>query len=380
MDRAGRGSETGFRGRVESAMSRPMAQMGDERPMPAAADLFGDLLEVEARKAPARARPAVFAYLPGLAVTGLAAGAAAWLGDHYRAPLMLMGLLIGLACNFLNADPRLHDGLGFASKTLLRWGIVLVGLQVTIGEIAGLGWPSFAAVAIMIALVLGTGAVVSRALGLGLAFGTLAGGSVAICGASAALAMSTALGERRVNQAQLTLVLVTVSAASAAAMSLYPILATQLGLAPKAAGFLIGASIHDVAQALGAGYSLGEVQGQTAAIVKLTRVALLAPTLLLVTLALPRGGDGKTGAPPVPWFIAAFLGLTILNSLVALPPMVAVVAKQGTTLLLLLAVVATGIRSPMQLLLKQGWRASMPVVAATVVSFALALAAAELLF
>lgn len=357
--------------------------MGDKgRSIPAAADLFGDLLEVEARaaeatpKAPAR----LLAMAPGLGVTALAALAAAWLGDHYGAPLMLMGLLIGLAFNFLNADVRLHEGLGFASKTLLRWGIVLVGLQVTVWEIADLGWPSFVAVALMIGLVIGAGTLVSRALGLGIGFGLLAGGSVAICGASAALALSTALGERRVNQAQLTLVLVTVSAASAAAMSLYPILATVLGLSPKAAGFLIGASIHDVAQALGAGYSLGEVQGQTAAIVKLTRVALLAPTLLLVTLALSRDGGAKSGAAPVPWFIVAFLALTALNSIIPLPPVVAVVAKQGTTALLLLAVVATGIRSPMHLLLKQGWRASMPVVGATVVSFLLALAAAEALF
>jgi uncharacterized integral membrane protein (TIGR00698 family) len=350
------------------------------RQLPAAADLFGDLLEVEAPRSAVRVPQRLLTYLPGLAITALAALAAAWLGDHYNAPLMLMGLLIGLAFNFLNADARLHAGLGFASKTLLRWGIVLVGLQVTVWQIAALGWPSFAAIGAMILIVMGTGALVARSLGLGGAFGTLAGGSVAICGASAALALSSVLGEKRVNQAQLTLVLVAVSAASALAMSLYPILAAMIGLGPHAAGFMIGASIHDVAQALGAGYSLGEVQGQTAAIVKLTRVALLAPTLLLVTLALPKDREAKAGAPPIPWFIVAFLALAALNSAVALPAEVAAAAKVGTTALLLLAVVATGIRSPMHLLLQQGWRASMPVVAATVVSFALALVAAELLF
>ena len=350
------------------------------RPLPAAADLFGDLLEIESRPTAARARSRLLAYVPGLAITTLAALAAAWLGDHYHAPLMLMGLLIGLAFNFLNADERLHPGLGFASKTLLRWGIVLVGLQVTVWQIAALGWPSFVAIGLMILVVMAAGTLTSRALGLGAAFGTLAGGSVAICGASAALALSSVLGEKRVNQAQLTLVLVAVSAASALAMSTYPILSTALGLSHHAAGFLLGASIHDVAQALGAGYSLGEVEGQTAAIVKLTRVALLAPTLLLVTLMLPKDGETKAGAPPVPWFIVAFLGLTALNSFVALPAQIAAVAKVGTTALLLLAVVATGIRSPMHLLLKQGWRASMPVVAATAVSFLLALGAAQLLF
>ncbi|HYZ48115.1 MAG TPA: putative sulfate exporter family transporter [Sphingomonas sp.] len=348
--------------------------------MPAAADLFGDLLEVQATRPPARPWTRFLIYAPGLGVTALAALAAAWLGDHYHAPLMLMGLLIGLAFNFLSADARLHAGLGFASKTLLRWGIVLVGLQVTVWQIAALGWPSFVAIGLMILIVMGVGTLTSRALGLGAAFGTLAGGSVAICGASAALALSSVLGEKRINQAQLTLVLVAVSAASALAMSTYPILSAALGLSPHAAGFLLGASIHDVAQALGAGYSMGEVQGQTAAIVKLTRVSLLAPTLLLVTLALPKDDGAKTGAPLVPWFIVTFLALTAFNSVVALPAPVASTAKIGTTALLLLAVVATGIRSPMHLLLKQGWRASMPVVAATVVSFLLALGAAELLF
>ena len=350
------------------------------RSMPAAADLFGDLLEVEAprRREPPHTR--LLTYLPGLGIAGLAALAAAWLGDHYGAPLMLMGLLIGLAFNFLNADARLHEGLGFASKTLLRWGIVLVGLQVTVAQIASLGWVSFAVIAAMIVIVMGTGTLTARWLGLGAAFGTLAGGSVAICGASAALALSTALGEKRVNQAQLTLTLVAVSAASALAMSVYPILSRAIGLDPQAAGFLLGASIHDVAQALGAGYSLGEAEGQTAAIVKLTRVALLAPTLLMVTLLLPRDQDRRAGAPPVPWFILAFLALAVFNSMVSFPPQVAQIARLGTTALLLLAVVATGIRSPMHLLLEQGWRASMPVVAATLVSFLLALAAATLLF
>ena len=166
--------------------------------MPFAADLYGDLLDTT---------PATQSgwrdYFPGLAMTGVAALAAAWLSEHYGAPLMLMGLLIGLAFNFANADVRLHPGLGFASKTLLRWGIVLAGLQITFGQIAGLGWESFLWLAAMIAIVTSVGALTARYLGLGSAFGTLAGGAVAICGASAALALSSVLGEKRSTQAQL---------------------------------------------------------------------------------------------------------------------------------------------------------------------------------
>ena len=105
-----------------------------------------------------------------------------------------------------------------ASRTLLRWGIVLVGARVTIGQIVGLGPMTLLAVVLILLATLGAGIVVARLLGLTGAFGMLAGGSVAICGASAALALATTLGERRVHQGQLAFVLVGISAASAAAM------------------------------------------------------------------------------------------------------------------------------------------------------------------
>ena len=344
-----------------------------DRQIPAAADLYGDLLDI----GPV-AKLGWRSYVPGLLMTGVAALAAAYLSEHYGAPLMLMGLLIGLAFNFVNADARLHAGLGFASKTLLRWGIVLVGLQVTFAQIASLGWVAFVAIAAMIALVTLTGTMVARGGAMGSAFGTLAGGAVAICGASAALALSSVLGEKRTSQAQLTLVLVSVSAASALAMSVYPILAHTLHLTDTQAGFLMGASIHDVAQALGAGYSYSDAAGQTASIVKLTRVAMLAPALAVVAWAYP-AADSKKGGVGVPWFVLGFLGMTTLHSLVALPPQVLAWSPKVASGLLLLAVTATGIRSPMNLLLEQGWRSSLPVIASTVISFLLALGTALVL-
>ena len=348
--------------------------MSVTRPTPAAADLYGDLLDA----APVP-EAGLRSYLPGLLIAGVASLAAAYLAENYGAPIMLMGLLIGLAFNFVNADTRLHPGLGFASKTLLRWGIVLVGLQITFAQIAALGVPAFAAVAAMVALVTLSGALAARLVGRDIAFGTLAGGAVAICGASAALALSSVLGERRTSQAQLTLVLVAVSAASALAMSIYPAIAQLLDLSERQAGFLMGASIHDVAQALGAGYSHSAEAGDTATVVKLTRVALLAPALLVVAWlyrAEKTSGSGRVG---LPWFVVGFFAMCALNSLVALPEALVTGAKPFAAASLLLAVTATGIRSPLTLLLEQGWKASLPVVFATIVSFALALGCALLL-
>lgn len=343
---------------------------------PIAADLYGDLLDYEAPAPPSRLR----AFFPGLLVAGIAALAATYLSEHYGAPLMLMGLLLGLSLNFVNIVPQLHPGLNVASKTLLRWGIVLLGTQITLSQIAGLGIAGLGAVAAIIALVTLTGLGVSRGLKLEPWLGLLAGGAVAICGASAALALSALLGERRTSQAQLTLVLVCVAGASAFAMSTYPQLAHVLALSDRQAGFLIGASIHDVAQALGAGYSFSPEAGEMATIVKLTRVALLAPTLAVISLFLAREGGEKGGRITLPWFVLGFFALAALCSYWPQPAVVTATASHIASAMLLLAVVATGIGSPMQLLLEQGWRTSMPVLTATIVSFLLALACALFLF
>ncbi|MEY2928299.1 MAG: hypothetical protein RL367_2776, partial [Pseudomonadota bacterium] len=158
-----------------------MTANGSPLPLPVAADLYGDLLEPEARP-----EKGVRAFFPGLATAGVAALAAAWLSEHYGAPLMLMGLLLGLALNFTNQDARLHPGLGFASKTLLRLGIVLLGFRITIWQLVDLGWAGFGAIAVILALVMGAGILAAKHMRLGAAFGVLAGGAVAICGASAA--------------------------------------------------------------------------------------------------------------------------------------------------------------------------------------------------
>ena len=346
-----------------------------KRPMPLVADLYGDLLQNEPA-APTR----LIDYWPGLLVTAIAALAAAYIAEHYKAPLMLMGLLFGLAFNFASADARMQAGLNFASKTLLRWGIILMGAQITLGQIVSLGlWP-FLAVVLIIVVVIGASVATAKSLRLGTNYGILAGGAVAICGASAALALSALLGEKRISQAQLTLTLVCIAAASATAMSIYPGLAFELGFDDHQAGFLMGSSIHDVAQALGAGFSVSHDAGVIATIVKLTRVSLLVPTLATISLFLVKDKDSVKGGNAFPWFVLGFLIVASFNSILPVPPAITSALAGTASAMLLLAVVATGIRSPMQLLLQQGWRASMPVLVGTLVSLGTGLILARLVF
>ena len=350
-----------------------------EQGWPMAADLYGEM-QLDARP-PARRRWRD--YLPGVLVTAIAALAAAWLADHYAVPLVLMGLLIGLALSFLSQDRRTHAGLDLMSQTALRFGIVLLGARITAAQFAELGPMPFAMLLFIMVAVIVLTVASARLFRQDRHAALLAGGATAICGASAALALYSLIGDKRIDQARFTLTLVGITVASAVAMTLYPVLAAELGLTDAQAGFLIGASIHDVAQAIGGGFSFSAEAGEVATIVKLARVALLAPMLMLVGLWLARvtkdGGGPRRIPLRLPWFILGFLAIAAINSLVAIPRPVQNAAATGAQALLLLAIVATAMKAQLHLLLDQGWRSFAPIVVATLTSFLLSLGAALLL-
>lgn len=339
-----------------------------------AGDLYGELtLADSAVSAP---KQPIF---PGLAVCVIASCAAAWLSEHYGMPIILMGLLIGLSLNFIASDQRTHRGLDYASRTFLRVGIVILGTQVTIAQITALGALPFAGLVLVMATAFAGGLAGARLVRQPVAAGVLSGGATAICGASAALALYSVLGKERLGQAQFALTLVGISVASALAMSFYPIIADLLHLSDRQAGFLIGASIHDVAQAIGGGFAFSDEAGAYATIVKLARVALLAPVVALVSLLFTAPDSSGASLPiwrrlAMPWFITAFLATVILNSVVDLPQQVISSSLTASKALLLLAVTATAMRSRMDLIMQMGWRAVMPVAGATLSSLIAALA------
>lgn len=352
-----------------------------ERKLPMVADLFGELQLAEPDQ-----KKSIFSYFPGLGFVIVVALASLWLSEHYGAPAILMGLLIGLAMNFVNKDQRLATGLNFASQTLLRWGIVLIGTQITFSQIAGLGLTPFLVLVGIMAVVIFSGVLTAKFLGQDIHFGLLAGGATAICGASAALAIWGLIGTRKVNQSQFTIVLLGITIASAFAMTFYPTIAGVLGLSDTQAGFLIGASIHDVAQSIGGGFSFSTEAGEVATIVKLSRVTLLAPVLILVALMLgiskdaDRNSSNKLGLRnSVPWFVIGFILLAGINSYHPFPEHLSQWADQSARMLLLMAVIAAAVKSNISGLLSHGLRRFAPVIATTLVSFALALLAAYLI-
>ncbi len=346
-----------------------------------AGDLFGEMiLAQDARDSEPKRGARLAALWPGIAACAAVSAAAAWLSDHYGLPIILAGLLLGLALNFLSGEERTHAGLDFASRHFLRLGIVALGLQVTVGQILALGPLPFIGVLLVMAAAFGAAMLAARLLKQNHYSGLLAGGATAICGASAALALYSVIGRQRLPQAQFALTLVGVSMASALAMTIYPLLAEMLQLTDRQAGFLIGASVHDAAQAIGGGFAYSDAAGAEATIVKLARVALLAPLVTLTGLFIqPEGGASGPSWQrlALPWFIVGFLAVLTLNSLVPVPEWFRDQALTASKALLLLAVTATALRTRLDTLLEIGWRALMPTVAASLASFGVALVVAK---
>lgn len=350
-----------------------------------AGDLFGEFYQAE-HTAPPRAY-AFRELWRGVVTSVIVALAALWLAHQYGFPAILAGLLLGLALQFLSEASSLGPGLDFVSKHFLRAGIVLLGLQVSLVQIVDLGAAAFVGLLAIMAAAFGAGLLGARLSGQSRYAGVLAGGATAICGASAALALYAIVGKDRLDQARFTLTLVGITLASALAIATYPAIASALGMNDVQAGYLVGSSIHDVAQAIGGGYAVSDLAGEHATVIKLARVALLAPIVASVAMWLGRSGAdkasgaGSAAALPrnwsglaMPWFIIGFLALVALGSFVPIPEMVAQRGLEISKFLLLLAVTATALRSRLSVLLEAGWRPLAPVFAATLASFAASLA------
>ena len=311
---------------------------------------------------------------PGLAVAGVVAIAATFLSLHYKASAMLFALLLGMALNFLAEEGRCLPGIQMASTTVLRAGVALLGLRITIAQVQALGWTTILLVVATVALTIGAGIAVAKALKLGSAFGTLTGGAVAICGASAALAIASILPKHKNAERDASFTVIGVTALSTLAMILYPMLVAALGLDHRVAGVFLGGTIHDVAQVVGAGYSLSQETGDTATIVKLLRVAMLLPACLAIGLALHvRGATAAHAAPVLPWFAVAFAALVGVTSLGWIPAPVIDAGSILSRWCLVTAIAAIGMKTSLKSLVHMGIKPVMLVVAETVFLAALVL-------
>ena len=295
---------------------------------------------------------------PGILASAVLAAAAAFISQHYGAPVMLLALLLGMAMNFLSDEGACVPGIEFTARTVLRIGVALLGLRITLLQIAALGWQPVALVLLSVTLTIGTAIVAARLLGFRAGFGLLSGGATAICGASAALAIAAALPNHPLKERATLFTVLGVSALSTLAMIAYPMLAQVAGLDSREAGVFLGATIHDVAQVVGAGYSMSAETGDVATVVKLLRVAMLLPVIVMTVVSYRRSGaqPGAKRPPLLPGFAIVFVALVALNSFNAIPSTVAAFGSDVSRWCLVAAVAALGTKTRLRELADIGFK------------------------
>ena len=261
------------------------------------------------------------AHIPGLVVAGLGAGFAfglALLSGTLSAIALAVGL--GILVRSLGVLPEAADpGLRWVARTLLRAGIVLVGFRLALGDLAAVGGFTLLTIVAVASATLCCIYGISRLLGLSRSLGLLTGAGYAICGATAVAAMREVIGADEEAPA-FAIALVTIF--GTLSIVALPLLANTAGLSPSAFGHWAGSAVHDIGQVVATAASGGEEALTVAVVVKLTRVLLLGPLLVLVGLWVRRSDSNThTGTRPnaVPGFILLFIGAVAVRSLELLP-------------------------------------------------------------
>jgi len=305
--------------------------------------------------------------LPGLLLSATIALAVRFVSDRLGGPAMLYALLFGMAFNFLTEDERFARGIRIASRNILRIGVALLGLRITTGDVMDLGWSVVALIVVSVVATILVGTLIGRAFGLKNAHSVLAAGAVAICGASAALAIASVLPSHKDHDRNTILTVAGVTALSTVAMVLYPVFVTYLQYDNVTAGVFLGATIHDVAQVVGAGYIISDQSGEISTLVKLIRVACLVPVVITLSLILHRRRSAESGQVPLlPWFLIAFVALVIVNSLGWVPADARTLLTPVSSWCLLTAVAALGVKTSLKALADVGPAPVAVMVAQTV--------------
>jgi uncharacterized integral membrane protein (TIGR00698 family) len=316
--------------------------------------------------------------MPGLlisAVLGLVAirlGSLGWLQAHGMSALtvaIVLGILLGNTVYPYFAAQG-GEGIAFSKQTLLRAGVILYGLRLTLHDIGQVG----VAGVLIDALLLSSTFVLAQFLGtrfFGLDRSTsmLIGAGNAICGAAAVMATEPLL---RAKAEQVTVAISTVVVFGTVAIFVYPALYElnlhwQLGpVGTRAFGIYAGSTIHEVAQVFAAGRSISPETANTAVITKMVRVMMLAPFLIGLSGWLARDTSKAAAAAPgssgagtgrkltIPWFAFAFVAVVVVNSFAFLPKSFVGSAIDLDTFLLAMAMGALGLTTHLSAIRKAG--------------------------
>jgi uncharacterized integral membrane protein (TIGR00698 family) len=317
---------------------------------------------------------------PGVLLSSVIAIASAFISESRGGPTLLYALLLGMALNTVVGEGTAKRGVDFSARRILRIGVALLGARISFEQIGALGWFNGGLVVAGVVATIAFGVAAASIFGLSRRLGILTGGSVAICGASAAIAIATVLPRDERSERELIFTIAGVTALSTAAMVVYPLVVKWFGLDAHQAGVFLGGTIHDVAQVVGAGYSISADVGDAAVVTKLLRVAMLLPVVAALSLAvrhrLKHGGDTARGGDPLlPTFLLAFVGFVVAGSFGLIPKPLGTALNEIARGCLVVAIAAVGLKTSPLEMKKVGIRAFALLATETIFLAAIVLAA-----
>ncbi len=311
-------------------------------------------------------------FLHGILIILLFALAAFYIGDFEVVKSMsfspmIVGIVLGMIyANTLRAalPATFTPGIQFCSKRILRLGIILYGFRLTLQDVTEVGIPAIIVDALMVAIKNLSVGKAQRGLKMDKEISLLTSVGAGICGAAAVLGAESAL---RVKPYKTAVAVSTVVIFGTISMFLYPVLYRNgvFSISPELMGIFTGASVHEVAHVVGAGNAMGESVGSVAIIVKMIRVMMLVPVLLIIsyTIARKASGSDAPGKINTPWFAILFLVVIVLNSFIPLSDSIRNCINTFDTCLLTMAMTALGAETSFDKFKKAG---SKPFVLALI--------------
>lgn len=295
----------------------------------------------------------------GIAICGMIGLAATFLSRQYGGPQLLYALMFGLALHFLMEIPDITPGINFCAKTVLRIGVALLGVRITISEISTIGYKTALVVGLGMCLTILLGTILAKLMKRKIDEGFLTGASVGICGASAAMAVASILPQTKENERYTLMVIVGVTLLSTLTMICYPILINMTSLTLQQQGIFLGGTIHDVAQVVAAGMMISQQSADSATVVKLFRVMLLMPAVLGISYFYSKYSQKKVNRPSkstaIPLFLLFFLLFVALSSFNTFDKKMIGLASDLSKWCLVLAIAAAGIKTSFKDLVLLGW-------------------------
>ncbi|MGB1038638.1 MAG: YeiH family protein [Bacteroidia bacterium] len=292
-------------------------------------------------------------YIGGLVLTSAIALVSFLLSSAIGLNAVLIALLLGILIgNLVKPNDLFTPGIKKSSGLILELSIILMAFGINYKEFLTLGWETILIIVFTIIIVLAATIYFARKFNCPGSTGWLVGFGTAICGSSAIAALAPSVSK---DKTDVGIALAVVNLYGLAGMILLPLIARNI-LTNEQISILLGGSLHSMGNVAGAGFGMNEAIGELSVTVKLGRIALLTPALLIFRYLIGQRNstEQQTSSFSLPWYLIAFIAISVITSFIVLPESVLSIAKQSSSFLLAIAMAAIGLKVSFTTLLNSG--------------------------